>query len=52
MPEFTFSNETLEALERILEEVFRVELQEMNKQLERIAVTLEKIGKTKGIDYK
>ena len=56
MPEFTFSDETLEAIEKILEDMFHKELQrleelqEINQALERIVIILEKIGKTKGID--
>ena len=38
-----------EALEALFDDTFCIELQEMNKYLERIAIILEKIGETKGI---
>lgn len=39
-----------EVLKELFDETFRIELQEMNEYLKRIAIILEKIGKTKGID--
>ena len=56
MPEFTFSDETLDAIEKILEDIFSQEfqrteeLQKINQALEEIVVILKKIGRTKGID--
>ena len=56
MPEFTFSDETLDAIEKILEDIFSQEfqrteeLQKINRALEEIVIILKKIGRTKGID--
>ena len=56
MPEFTFSDATLDAIEKILADIFdqefqrTEELQKINQSLEKIVLILEKIGKTKGID--
>ena len=56
MPKFSFSDETLDAIEKILEDMFHKELQrleelqEINQGLKEIVIILEKIGKTKGID--
>ena len=56
MPEFTFSDKTLEAIEKIFEDMFYgelqrlEELQEIRQCLEEIVVILEKLGRTRGID--
>ena len=56
MPEFTFSDATLDAIEKILEDIFSQEfqrteeLQKINQSLKEITLILEKIGRTKGID--
>ena len=53
MPEFTFSDATLDAIEKILADIFdqefqrTEELQKINQSLEKIVLILEK---TKGID--
>ena len=56
MPEFTFSDATLDAIEKILADIFSQELQrleeleKMNQSLKEIVLILEKMGRTKGID--
>ena len=60
MPEFTFSDKTLDAIEQILADIFSEELEKINQKLEelprinqslkKITLILEKIGRTKGID--
>ena len=56
MPEFTFSDATLDAIEKILADIFSQELQRLeelekiNQSLEKIVLILEKMGRTKGID--